>query len=71
MRVELSCAVCNGNNFSLIEAVADESPILCRDCGHEVGTFGYVKELLLAALKGPQMQDSEIVVCGEDERKPR
>ena len=69
MRVELSCAVCGGNNFSLDEAVSDDSQIVCRDCGHEVGTFGRVKELLLAELRRPVAQRSDVVLNGDEERK--
>ena len=50
MRVELSCAVCGGNNLGLDEAETDSSEIACRDCGHEVGTFGQVKAIVLPEL---------------------
>jgi len=69
VRVELSCAVCGGNNFSLDEAENDDSQIVCRDCGHEVGTFGYVRELLLAELRRPPAQRSDVVLSGDEERK--
>ena len=69
MRVELSCAECGGNNFSLDEAVGDDSQIVCRDCGHEVGTFGQVKELLLAELRRPQKHRSEVILSGDEERE--
>ena len=68
MRVELSCAECGGNNFSLDEAVSDQTQIICRDCGHEVGTFGHVKALVLAELRRPPSQRSEVVLSGDDER---
>ena len=65
MRVDLSCAICGGNNFSLDEAESDNSQIVCRDCGHEVGTFGRVKELLLAELRRPVTQRSDVVLSGD------
>jgi len=67
--VELSCAACGGNNFSLDEAVGDDSQIVCRDCGREVGTFGRVKELLLAELRRPVAQRSDVVLSGDEKRK--
>lgn len=69
MRVELSCAECGENNFSLDEAVSDQTQIICRNCGHEVGTFGHVKELVLAELRHPPIRRSEIVLGREDERE--
>ena len=68
MRVELSCAQCSGNNFSLDEAETDRSPILCRDCGHEVGTFGHLKSLVLAELRKPHPRRAEIVLSRDDEK---
>jgi len=61
----LSCAICGGNNFSLDEAESDDSRIVCRDCDHEVGTFGRVKELLLAELRRPVEQRSDVVLSGD------
>lgn len=69
MRVKLSCAACGGNNFSSGEAVSDDSQIVCRDCGHEVGTFGRVKELLLAELRRPVAQRSDVALGGDEEQK--
>ncbi len=69
MRVELSCAVCGENNFSLDEADTDDSQVVCRECGHEVGTFGHVKELLLAELRRPPAQRSDVVLSGDEEQK--
>lgn len=69
MRVKLSCAVCGENNFSLDDAETDESPVLCRDCGHNVGSFGHVKALVLAELRRPQAHRSEVVLSADDERE--
>lgn len=62
MHVDLSCAVCGNNNFSLDEAERDDSQVVCRECGHEVGTFGDVKVLLLAELRRPQAERSEVTL---------
>ena len=48
---------------------SDDSQIVCRDCGHEVGTFGRVKELLLAELRRPAAQRSDVILSGDEERK--
>ena len=69
MRVDLSCAECGENNFSLDEAVSDQTHIICRSCGHEVGTFGHVKALLLAELQRPPALRSEAVLTGDEERE--
>ena len=66
MRVDSSCAVCASNNFSLDEAEADSSKIVCRDCGHDVGSYGHVKALLLAELRRPRAQRSGIVLMGAE-----
>jgi DNA-directed RNA polymerase subunit RPC12/RpoP len=53
MRIELSCAGCGGNNFSLNEAVTNDSLVSCRDCDHEVGTLAEVKERVVDAIRRP------------------
>ena len=67
VRVELSCAVCGNNNFSLDEAETDDSQIVCRECGREVGTFGYVKALLIAELRRPQAERLEVMLSAADD----
>ncbi len=44
MRVELACAACGGNNFSIDETTADSCEVLCGDCGHRIGTLAELKE---------------------------
>jgi hypothetical protein len=48
MRIELNCAECGGNRFTLDRGQADDSVIICEDCGHEVGTFAMLKEMFAA-----------------------
>jgi len=43
MRIDLSCAACGKNRFSLTEADSDSSIVSCKDCGHEIGTLGDLK----------------------------
>jgi len=44
MCIDLSCAVCGKNRFSLTEANSDSSAVSCVDCGHEIGTLGDLKQ---------------------------
>jgi len=44
MRIDLSCAVCGRNRFSLTDATSDGSIVSCEDCGHEIGTMGDLKQ---------------------------
>jgi DNA-directed RNA polymerase subunit RPC12/RpoP len=46
MRIELRCAACGRNNFSLDQELSDGSLIICQDCGHEIGTLARLKELV-------------------------
>lgn len=46
MRIELNCAVCGGNRFSLDQGNSDRSLIICEDCGHEVGTLAKLKQMV-------------------------
>jgi uncharacterized Zn finger protein len=50
MRIDLSCAECGKNRFSLTEAQNDACMIRCEDCGHEVGTLGELKRHFAAAV---------------------
>lgn len=60
MRIELNCAKCGGNRFSIEKYSADDTRIKCEDCEHEVGTLAELKErvaaevLSRAAGKAPQ-----------------
>jgi len=43
MRIELACAECGNNHFTLDEARTDLCIVRCRDCGHEIGTLAELK----------------------------
>lgn len=43
MKIELACAACGQNRFTLDEASTDDCLVTCRDCGHEIGTLGQLK----------------------------
>jgi DNA-directed RNA polymerase subunit RPC12/RpoP len=34
MRIELNCAACGNNHFSLDREMDDDAHVRCRDCGH-------------------------------------
>ena len=44
MRIELNCAVCGSNRFTLDHAAADDSHVACDECGHQIGTMGELKK---------------------------
>ena len=46
MRIELNCAECGSNRFTLDRATKDSSRVRCEDCGHDIGTMGDLKELI-------------------------
>lgn len=50
MRIELFCAECGSNRFSLTEADSDSSKVSCEDCGHEIGTMGDLKRKVADAV---------------------
>jgi predicted nucleic acid-binding Zn ribbon protein len=43
MRIDLSCAECGSNNFSLDQGMSDRSLVICGDCGREIGTMARLK----------------------------
>ena len=48
MRIELNCAVCGDNRFSLIQARHDNAVVSCSECGHIIGTMAQLKERVAA-----------------------
>ena len=44
MRIDLACAECGNNHFTLDEAHSDLCIVRCRDCGHRIGTLAELKE---------------------------
>ena len=48
MRIELNCAACGQNRFTIIEAMDDAAAVRCSDCGHQVGTMAELKERITA-----------------------
>jgi DNA-directed RNA polymerase subunit RPC12/RpoP len=48
MRIELNCAACGNNHFSLDREMDDRAHVRCRDCGHYIGTLAELKERVAA-----------------------
>ncbi len=46
LRIELNCAECGGNRFSLDRDLDDASQVRCEDCGHEIGTMADLKRMV-------------------------
>jgi predicted nucleic acid-binding Zn ribbon protein len=62
MRIDLSCAECGSNNFSLDQGMSDRSLVICVDCGREIGTMAILKskvaeEVLKRSSGGADDQD--------------
>ena len=54
MRINLACAECGQNRFTLEGAKTDDCLIHCEDCGHKIGTLRELKErVALAVLSRP------------------
>ena len=48
MRVELNCAECGDNRFTIIQAINNGTVVHCSKCGHEIGTIDELKERVAA-----------------------
>jgi predicted nucleic acid-binding Zn ribbon protein len=53
MRIELNCADCGQNRFTIVQGMDDDAVVRCAECGHRVGTMAELKERIAAeVLKG-------------------
>jgi uncharacterized Zn finger protein len=48
MRIEINCARCGNNRFSLQGEQRDDATIYCGDCGHHIGTLAQLKDRVAA-----------------------
>jgi len=46
--VEIHCEACGSANYSLPNGAAEESAILCNDCGADQGSVAALKAALIA-----------------------
>ena len=44
MRIELNCAKCGDNSFTILEGMGDDAVVRCADCNHVIGTMAELKE---------------------------
>ena len=61
MRIELNCAECGQNRFTIIRNMGDEEVVTCSDCGHNIGTMSELKERVAA----------EVLERAKDRKSPR
>lgn len=43
LRIDLSCGECGSNRLDIPAGAGDESPVVCAECGHALGSLGDVK----------------------------
>jgi len=43
LKVDLSCGECGSNRLDIPAEASDDSPVVCEECGHALGTLGEVK----------------------------
>lgn len=53
LRIDLSCAECGSNRLDIPANAGDDSPVVCMECGHTLGSMGDVKSRVeQAVLRG-------------------
>ena len=50
LRIDLSCAECGSNRLDIPARANDDSPVVCEECGHALGSLGEVKSRVEAAV---------------------
>ncbi|HLL30496.1 MAG TPA: hypothetical protein VK403_05830 [Allosphingosinicella sp.] len=43
LNVDLSCGECGSNRLDIPAQASDDSPVVCEECGHALGSLGEVK----------------------------
>lgn len=43
LKIDLSCGECGSNRLDIPAQANDDSPVVCEECGHALGTLGDVK----------------------------
>ena len=68
MRIELNCAACGSNRFTLDQEAEDACHVECDDCGHQIGTLGELKQKVAALV----LSHSRVKVTAQQgDRYPR
>ena len=53
LRIDLSCGECGSNRLDIPARAGDDSPVVCEECGHALGSLGDVKSRVeQAVLRG-------------------
>ncbi len=43
LKIDLSCGECGSNRLDIPAQANDDSPVVCEECGHALGSLGDVK----------------------------
>jgi hypothetical protein len=43
LTIDLSCGECGSNRLDIPAEANDDSPVVCEECGHALGSLGDVK----------------------------
>ena len=43
LKIDLSCGECGSNRLDIPAQANDDSPVVCEECAHALGTLGDVK----------------------------
>ncbi len=68
--VEHKCLVCGSTKIVGPDDMTDNSPVVCGDCGADLGTYGEVKAKLLASARDSALQTVKLVT-GKGWRKDK
>ena len=51
MRIELNCAECGQNRFTIVRGMEDAETVFCSNCGHSIGTMADLKARVAAEVE--------------------
>lgn len=53
LKIDLSCGECGSNRLDIPAGASDDSPVVCEECGHVLGSLAEVKRRVeQAVLRG-------------------
>lgn len=50
LKIDLSCGECGSNRLDIPARASDDSPVVCEECGHVLGSLGEVKTRVAEAV---------------------